>query len=68
MAELSHLHLVRSLDDEPGWEFEGVLNHRLVKRGRKTKVEYLLTFNGYGPEHNFWQATCKGLLGYEARI
>ena len=36
MAELSHLHLVRSLDDEPEWEVEGVLNHRLVKRGRKT--------------------------------
>ena len=32
-----------------------MLNHRLVKRGRKTKVEYLLTFVGYGPENNLWQ-------------
>ena len=43
------------IDDEPEWEVERVLNHRLVKRGRKTKVEYLLTFVGYGPEHNLWQ-------------
>ena len=32
-----------------------ILNHRLVKRGRKTKVEYLIKFVGYGPEHNMWQ-------------
>ena len=43
------------IDDEPEWEVARVLNHRLVKRGRKTKVEYLLTFAGYGPEHNLWQ-------------
>ena len=36
------------------WEVERVLNHRLVKRGRKTKVE-LLIFVDYGPEHNLWQ-------------
>ena len=27
----------------------------LVKRGCKTKIEYLSTFVGYGPEHNLWQ-------------
>ena len=27
----------------------------LVKRGRKTKLEYLSTFVGYGLEHNLWQ-------------
>ena len=37
------------IDDEPEWEVEHVLNHRLVNPGRKTKVEYLLTFIGYGP-------------------
>ena len=57
-------------DDEPEWEVERVLNHRLVKRGRKTKVEYLPTFVGYGPEHTLWQddveivRACEGLLGY----
>ena len=44
------------INDEPvsEWEIARVLNHRLVKRGRKAKLEYLLTFVqlGYGPEHN----------------
>ena len=44
-----------AIDDEPEWEVQRVLNHRLVKRGRKTKVEYLLTFIGYGLEDNLWQ-------------
>ena len=43
------------IDDEPEWEIERILKHRLVKRGRKTKVEYLVKFVGYGPEHNLWQ-------------
>ncbi|DBA87893.1 TPA: hypothetical protein ACH3X1_016779 [Trebouxia sp. C0004] len=43
------------INEEPEWEVERILNHRLVQRGRKTKVEYRLTFVGYGPEHNLWQ-------------
>ena len=43
------------IDDEPEWEVERILSHRLVKRGRKIKTEYLLTLIGYGPEHNLWQ-------------
>ena len=43
------------IDGEPEFEVERILNHRLVKQGRKTKVEYLITFLGYGPEHNLWQ-------------
>ena len=42
MAEPSYLHPCEMIDDEPQWEVERVLNHRLVKRGRKT--EYLLAF------------------------
>ena len=43
------------IDDEPEWEVESILDHRLVKRGRKNKVEYLIKFVGYGPEHSLWQ-------------
>ena len=43
------------IDDEPEWEVDKILDHRLVKRGRKNKVEYLIKFVGYGPEHNMWQ-------------
>lgn len=37
--------------------FERALKHRTIKHaiGRKTKVEYLLAFCGYGPEHIVWQ-------------
>ena len=54
------------IDDEAEWEVDRFLNHRLVKRGRKNKVEYLIKFLGYGPEHNMWQddnlSKCKELL------
>ena len=53
------------IDDEAEWEVDRILEHRLVKRGRKNKVEYLINFFGYGPEHNMWQddlSNCKELL------
>ena len=37
----------------------------MVKRGHKNKVEYLIKFVGYGPEHNLWQddvANCEKLV------
>ena len=43
------------VDDELEWEVERIINHRLVKRGRQNKLEYLIKFLGYGPEHNMWQ-------------
>ena len=43
------------INGEPEWEVERILGHRLVKRGCKTVTEYLITFLGYGPEHNLWQ-------------
>ena len=47
--------LAEVIDDEPEWQVERALEDRLVKRGRKTKVEYLIKFVGYGPEHSLWQ-------------
>lgn len=54
MAELSHPNLVRLLMISLNGRLS-VSSTRTVRRGRKTKVEYLLTFCGYGPEHNVWQ-------------
>ncbi|KAA6420609.1 MAG: hypothetical protein FRX49_09402 [Trebouxia sp. A1-2] len=34
---------------------ETILDHLLVKRGRKNKVEYLIKFLGYDVVHNMWQ-------------
>ena len=42
-------------DGELEWELERVLNHRLLRKGCRTNVEYLIAFLGYGPEHNSWQ-------------
>ena len=53
------------IDDELEWEVDKILDHRLVKRGRKNKVEYLIKFLGYGPEHNMWQddmSSCERVL------
>ena len=39
-----------------------ILNHRLHQSGSKTKVEYLISFIGYGPEHNVWQDDVKNCM------
>ena len=43
------------IDNELEFEVDKILNHRLVK-GRQRKLEYLLRFTGYGPEHDMWLA------------
>ena len=40
------------IDDSLEYEVERVLDHRQVKRGKKTKNEFLVKWLGYGPEHN----------------
>ena len=42
------------IDDEPEW-VETILDHRLVKQGRKNKVEYCFKLLGYDTAHNMWQ-------------
>ena len=51
------------IDDEPKWEVDRSLEHRLVKRGRKNKVECLIKFVGYGYVHNLWQADMSNCAG-----
>ncbi len=43
--------------DEDGelFEIEKVLQHRDVKRGKRTVRQYLIKWLGYGPEHNQWE-------------
>ena len=36
---------------------EQVLDHRTVYRGRQRKIEYLISWVGYGDEHNTWQTS-----------
>ena len=43
------------IEDEPEWEVERILDHRVIKHKKTSKVEYLIRFLGYGPEHDVWQ-------------
>lgn len=43
------------INDEVAYEVESILNHRIVKRGRKSINEYLVKWKNYGPEHNTWE-------------
>jgi hypothetical protein len=47
------------LQDEEGplFEIDTVLTHRQVKRGRARtpRTEYLISWKGFGPEHNSWE-------------
>jgi hypothetical protein len=37
------------------FEVERILLHRDVKRGKRTVREFLIKWQGYGPEHNTWE-------------
>ena len=37
------------------YEVEDLLDHRLVKRGRKYREEFLVRWRGYGPESDTWE-------------
>lgn len=44
-----------SLDDALEYEVDRILNHRTVKRGKKSALEYQVTWKGYGVEHDSWE-------------
>jgi hypothetical protein len=43
------------IDDEPEWEVDRILDHRVIKHKKTSKVEYLIRILGNGPEHDVWQ-------------
>jgi hypothetical protein len=42
-------------EGEPWYEVESVLQHRDLKRGRRTVTQFLIKWKGYGHEHNTWE-------------
>jgi hypothetical protein len=43
------------ISGEPTYQVEAILNHRVRKQGGRTKKEYLVKWENYGPEHNSWE-------------
>ena len=43
------------IDDEWEYTVQEVLDHRIVKRGKQRKIEYLVKWLGYGEEHNTFE-------------
>jgi hypothetical protein len=43
------------IDGDEYFEIERVLDHRIVKRGRSSKREYLIRWEGYTAEHDTWE-------------
>ena len=39
----------------PWYEVEDILQHRELKRGKRSVVQYLIKWKGYGHEHNTWE-------------
>ena len=37
------------------YEIERILSHRQVKQGKRVRFDYLVAWQGYGPEHNSWE-------------
>lgn len=42
------------IDGEVFFLIDRILDHRVVKKGRKASHEYLIRWLGYGPEHDSW--------------
>jgi RNase H-like domain found in reverse transcriptase/Chromo (CHRromatin Organisation MOdifier) domain/Integrase zinc binding domain len=48
--------VIRAADDpEAEWEVEAVVKKRVSKRGRSTKVQYLVRWKGFGPKYDEWK-------------
>jgi hypothetical protein len=43
------------IEGEPEYVVEQILSHRDVGRGKRTKRQYLVKWEGYGEEHNSWE-------------
>jgi transposase InsO family protein len=43
------------ISGEPTYQVEAILQHRVRKYGARTRKEYLVKWENYGPEHNSWE-------------
>eukprot|EP00983_Pelagomonas_calceolata_P021673 679004-Pelagomonas_calceolata.AAC.1 len=50
-------------EGEPLYEFEALLDHRVMKRDRRQVLEFLVRWKGYSSEHDTWEPR-EDLLAY----
>ena len=50
------------LNDEPEWEVDRTLDHRVIKHKKTSKVEYLIRFSGYGLSMMFGKMMYNAML------
>ncbi len=43
------------IEGEVEYVVEGILKHRVVGQGKQANKQYLVKWEGYGPEHNSWE-------------
>jgi Chromo (CHRromatin Organisation MOdifier) domain len=61
------------IDGESFWEIAAIVDRRELSNGRRKRVQYLVSWQGYGHEHDTWEPAenvrhCKELLQeFEAR-
>ena len=55
------------LDGEPLYKVEQLLNHRIVRHGRRAAYHFLVRWEGYPPEHDTWEPE-KNLLSCDSLI
>ena len=58
---------VQWLDGEPLYTVERLLDHKVVKKGRKSQLQYKVRWEGYSEEHDTWEPrenllTCSRLI------
>ena len=43
------------IEGEVEYVVEDILSHRVVGSGKRARKQYLVKWQGYGPEHNSWE-------------
>jgi hypothetical protein len=47
------------IEGEVEYVVEDILSHRVVGSGKRARKQYLVKWQGYGPEHNSWEPEAK---------
>ena len=49
------------IDGDPVYKVDKILNVRIAKNGKRRETQYLIRWDGFGPEHDTWEP-CHNIL------